>query len=91
MTPPPEDPQRINISLPLPTSQIDNSVLAMLVEVRTDLRLLRQELTGVEGQPGRLTLVENDVKGLNGMHNYVKGAWAAIIAMAAIIGYLLTR
>lgn len=90
MTPPPDD-QRINISLPMPMSQIDNSVLAMLVEVRTDLRLLRQELTGVEGQPGRLTLVENDVKGLNGLHNYVKGAWAVIVLMGGVVGYLLLK
>lgn len=86
MTPPIDDPlapQRIHVSVPMPPqTQIDNSVLAMLVEVRTDLKLLRQELTGSEGQPGRLTKAENDITALKNDNSKMKG-WALGIAGSA--------
>ena len=61
-----------------------------LASIQTDIALLRKELLG-NGQKGRLTLVEDDVKALNHLKGYVYGAWGAIATIGGIAAYFFLK
>ena len=99
MTPPPEDPQHISVSIPIPA--LDGGIHerlsrqdVILGRLDENIALLRKELLG-NGQPGRLTKVESKVNDLENHSSHLKGwiigAGGAITLALAIAEFFLHK